>query len=246
MSWVVQYTVLSPPIKAKQLSPYLEFAFGKCGPNETVLSSSVTKLGDMSQQPLCLWWQQPMCETHTHAHTPDKLTWLAVRKTSIPGLSLAEIPFCWLVNKAGTAFPVVNKKSPSIQSKRKGGGTEGDRKQGRRNEGKKNKWQWHRKAKGMMETGRGEEVVKENKGEEEKKKSRKGARWAELEKGMICGELETWSYVAWWCQRGGFVMRADGAVWHASSTRFCSAFSAVIKEMFMLWMMPRRGERSVQ
>lgn len=44
-------------------------------------------------------------------------------------------------------------------------------------------------------------------------------------------------------RRGGFVMRADGAVWHASSTRFCSA---VIKEMFMLWMMPRRGERSAQ
>lgn len=43
-----------PPIKTKQLNPYLESIFSKCGPNETVLSSSVTKLGDMSQQPLCL------------------------------------------------------------------------------------------------------------------------------------------------------------------------------------------------
>lgn len=76
-------------------------------------------------------------DTHTHACTPDKLTWLAVRKTSIPGSSLAEIPSCWLVNKAGTAFPVVNKKSLSIQSKRKGGGRRGEGELGRRNEGKK-------------------------------------------------------------------------------------------------------------
>lgn len=46
----MQSTVLSPPIKSKQLNPYLESIFDKCGPNETVLSSSVTKLGDMSQQ----------------------------------------------------------------------------------------------------------------------------------------------------------------------------------------------------
>lgn len=67
-----------------------------------------------------------MCETHTDTHTPDKLTWLAVRKTSIPGSSLAEIPSCWLVNKAGTAFPVVNKNFLSIQSKKRKRG-EGER-----------------------------------------------------------------------------------------------------------------------
>lgn len=55
----------------------------------------------------------------------------------------------------------------------------------------------------------------------------------------LCGVAMLWG-------GGGTVMRADGAVWHASSTRLRSAFSAVIKEMFMLWMMPRRGERRAQ
>lgn len=41
-------------LKQQQFNLYLGSIFGKCGPNETVLSSSVTKLGDMSQQPLCL------------------------------------------------------------------------------------------------------------------------------------------------------------------------------------------------
>jgi len=46
---------LSPPIKTKQWYPYfLEALFGEGGPNETVLSSTVTKLGDMSKQPLGL------------------------------------------------------------------------------------------------------------------------------------------------------------------------------------------------
>lgn len=45
---------------------------------------------------------------------------------------------------------------------------------------------------------------------------------------------------------GGWCDGADGAVWHASSTQLRSAFSAVIKEMFMLRMMPRRGERRAQ
>lgn len=82
----------------------------------------MTKLADMSQQPP-VSDDNNSCvrQTHTRAHTrtPDRLTRLAVRKTSIPASAAAEIPSCWLVNKAGTAFLVVNKKFQSIQSKKR-------------------------------------------------------------------------------------------------------------------------------
>lgn len=78
----------------------------------------MTKLADMSQQPP-VSDDNNSCVRQTHTHTPDRLTRLAVRKTSIPASAAAEIPSCWLVNKAGTAFLVVNKKFQSIQSKKR-------------------------------------------------------------------------------------------------------------------------------
>lgn len=86
---------------------------------------------------------------------------------------------------------------------------------------------------------RGEQKQDWKKKKQETKKKKKSA---ELEK--------RWRW-RWGCRDGDVwrveaVMWAEGAVWHASSARLCYAFSAVIKEMFMLWMMPRRGERRAQ
>lgn len=64
---------------------------------------------------------------------------------------------------------------------------------------------------------------------------------------LMLGELETWRYVAWGCQ--GEVGKCDVSR-RSSVTRVLSsihfAFSAVIKEMFMLRMMQRRGQRRAQ
>lgn len=69
-----------------------------------------------------------VCERrrHTKTHKRDKADMAGSlkkrkgkeEKASVPGSSLAEIPSRWLVNKAGTAFPVVNKNFLSILTKR--------------------------------------------------------------------------------------------------------------------------------
>lgn len=120
--------------------------------------------------------------------------------------------------------------------------------------GTKQMTQWHRQAhKVLFETRQCEGIGREwslgrrikqgGEGElSERKKWGKRKRW---------WSVENWRRGAMWHGNvkgvwGGTMMWADRAVWHASSTQLYFAFSAVIKEMFMLQMMPRRGERRAQ
>lgn len=147
-----------------------------------------------------------MCETDTHAHTrtPDRLTRLAVRKTSIPASAAAEIPSCWLVNKAGTAFLVVNKKFQSIQSKKRergGGGRSSEEEQAndtvtqtsKADDGDRARWRARERE---QRWGRKKE-------QESGTVSRVGAEGEGKRGGAV--------------RRVAAVMWADGVVWHASS-----------------------------